>query len=268
MTEIGDNATCETAAPGEPGRPPVELESWIDFIIASAAHRSSNAGHQKFGDALVQRYFVSLPERFKEDKVATAYFDHMLLAVAAAVRGFSVVRDIFQTNWDSLKAGRDAGTKQAERYELFAPLKKDGRIGQAIAAVLGIGVGAPLTQALKSKLGNSPIVALLFIAGAIVISLLVLEVLVEWLRSRELTRVERSYPADLLTNWEEKSLKGYQTVLKQFLPLAIEITNRYYPGSFGDSMADEEIAALIERHFAFKSKKAAMPQSAGNTARA
>src|SRR5437588_14771 len=87
--------------------PPIAVEQWLDFVIASAAHRSVNAGQQKLGERLLERYFTSIPERWRGDQAATAYFDNMLCAVAAAIRGFSVVRDVFQTNWDSYKLARD-----------------------------------------------------------------------------------------------------------------------------------------------------------------
>jgi hypothetical protein len=223
-------------------------------VIASAAHRSQNAGHQKFGDTLIQRYFVTLPDRYRDDRVATCYFDEMLCAVASAIRGFSVVRDIFQTNWETLKSTKEAALKTAERVEVFSPARKEGVWGVIVAAVIGLGLGVPIMEAAKAKWATQGLQSLALIAGSIGLSIILMVVIVEVLRSWLIGRAEQQFPPKLLEQWEDRSLKGYRTVLKQFLPLAIEITNRHYPGGHPEALDEAVIETMIERHFAFKLK--------------
>ena len=185
---------------------------------------------------------------------ATRYFDNMLCAVASAIRGFSVSRDLFQTNWESLKAEREAGLKQIERLDSFAPLNKEGIWGIVVAAIVGIGLGAPLTEALKVRWQNSTLVSLVLIAALIGISIVALQAVIEWIKGRRLRDVEQQLPLETLGYWEEKSLKSYRTILRQFLPIAIEISNHHYPGSVPTDLSEDAIVQMVERHFAFKQK--------------
>lgn len=242
-------------------KPPLDVEQWLDFIIASAAHRSHDPGHQKFGEMLVTRYFTTLPERYKEDVTATRYFDDMLCAVGSAIRGFSVVRDMFQTHWDTLKSAKETATKQAEQLQLFSPLSKEGIWGKIVGGAVGLGLGAPLNQTLKARTEHSSIVSLLLVVGCVALSIIGMEVFVEWLRSRQTKRIEKLFPSELMAFWEERSLTGYRIVLRQFLPLAYKITNRHYPGSHPDTITDSEVEDAVEEHFAFQPKSKPIPEA-------
>lgn len=233
-------------------KPPIELDSWLSFIVASAAHRSANAGHQKFGELFVQRYFTLLPERYKEDPVATLYFDEMLCAVASAMRGFSVVRDSFQTNLDSLKAAKEAEIKRLEQIDNFSPVAKDGVWGKVVALGVSAGLATSLQVTLKTRFSSIGVGWLIAGLLAVAISVIGLTVFVFVLRNKESRKVEERFPSDVLERWEDRALKGYRIVLKQFLPLAREITERHYPGNYPEQFTDEEATAFIERHFAFK----------------
>jgi hypothetical protein len=102
---------------------------------------------------------------------------------------------------------------------------------------------------------------LLGVGGCIAVSVILVEVLVELLRGWQSRRIHLQFPVDVMNTWEDRSLKGYRKVLQQFLPLAMEISNRYYPGSFKEGLTDEEYEQIVERHFAFKLNKIAAPTS-------
>lgn len=231
---------------------PMHVEQWLDFVIASAAHRSHDEPHRRFGDLLIQRYFVALPERYHEDKVASAYFDDMLCVVASAVRGFSVVRDVFQTNWDSLRTAKEKEVQRAERLDAFSPLKKDGHWGKVMGALSSVGIAALLTAALKTRLASLPLVVLVSLTLGVSIGLMGLEGLTDWWRGRRMRAVEKQFPEDLLAYWQEQTLSGYREVAKQFLPLAMEVSERHYPSGQWQGLSEDQIADMVERHFAFK----------------
>src|SRR5689334_18985207 len=91
-------------------RPPIDVESAIDLILAAAAHRSNNAKHSEFGKFILDQYFIKLREEYKDDPIGKRYLDNLFAAIAAAIRGFSVERDIFGTQWLSLQ--------EQKQYEL------------------------------------------------------------------------------------------------------------------------------------------------------
>jgi|GEM_PF-2095796 len=235
-----------------PKTPPVSPGQWLDLVVGCQAHRSGNPGHQQFGQMLVQRYFTELPTRYQGDPVAMRYFDEMLCAVAAAIRGFSFVRDVFQTNWDSIKADKERALRRADQLEAYSPLSRDGLWGKAIGALAGIGLGAPIVQLLKDQWSHAGLWPLLILAGCAAIGLVLLEVVVEWLRARHAKRSEEHYPNAVMARWEERSLNGYRAVLRQFLPLAREITERHYPGSCAAEATEEYLDVEVERHLAFR----------------
>jgi len=264
---------------GEDSRkPPVDIEQWMDFIIAAAAHRSHDECQRRFGELLIERYFVVLREDYKGDTVAGPYLDNMLCAVASAIRGFSVVRDIFGTRWDSLKELKDREKARAERIDRFAPFKADGFWKPAVATIALLGLATPLLASFQTAIGQLPWKITLTIASALIALLFVMELFVDWLRNRRLEKVEERYPETLLRDWQERSLKGYRTVLRQFLLLAIKIREEHYPnlptlsgksvyGRYSiphidcvgsgeippDEALEQQIADVVEQHFAFKS---------------
>ncbi|RLC69059.1 MAG: hypothetical protein DRI26_09540 [Chloroflexi bacterium] len=263
--------------------PPVDIEQWLDFVIAAAAHRSRDEAQRKFGELLINRYFVTLRDEYKDDPVAKAYLDNMLCAVASAIRGFSVVRDVFATNWETIKEAKGREKARAERLDAFAPFKKDGYWKPAVAVISALGLLGPILAGFQQIIGNLPWILVVALAVSILVVLISMELFVDWLRNRRLTRVEERFPEHLYEFWQEKSLKGYRMVLRQFLLLAIKIREEFYPNLTTldqrkvfenypvphidcgmsrkiDRQSDlqeleEHLAAIVEQHFAFKLKE-------------
>jgi len=261
--------------------PPVDIEQWLDFVIAAAAHRSRSEAQRKFGELLINRYFIALREDYKDDPVARAYLDNMLCAVASAVRGFSVVRDVFATNWETIREAKEREKARAERLDAFAPFRENGYWKKAIGIAGALGLLSVILSGFQQWIGSLPwaLVAVLAI-GAIVL-LFVIELFVDWLRNRRLAKVEEGFPDDIYDFWQEKALTDYRMVLRRFLLLAIKIREEFYPhlgtlhqgkvfedypvphiGASGkaDRQGDLEelegrLAAVVEQHFAFGSQK-------------
>lgn len=264
-------------------RPPVDIEQWLDFVTAAAAHRSRDEAQRKFGELLINRYFVALRDEYKDDPVAKAYLDNMLCAVGSAIRGFSVVRDIFQTNWEAIEKAKKQETARAERLDAFAPFKEGGYWKQAIAMVGALGLLSPVLAGFQQNIGNLPWILVTALAVGILVILIGMELFIDWLRNRRLAKVEERFPEDLYEFWQKTSLKGYRMVLRQFLLLAIKVREESYPnlttldqrrvfedypvphidcGVRGETEPqgdlkelEEHLATIVEQHFAFKLKE-------------
>jgi hypothetical protein len=262
--------------------PPVDVEQWLDFIIAAASHRSSNEAHREFGQLLLDRYYVNLRDEYADDPVARAYLDNMLCAVSSAIRGFSVVRDRFTTNWRAFEEAKEREKARAERLDAFSPLKADGYWKPAVGIAAGLGLVSVVLSGLQKWIGSLPWVLVAALAVGVVVALFGMELFVDWLRNRRLARVEERFPKELYDFWREETLKGYRKVLYQFLPLAIKIREEFYPhlttldqdkvferysvphvncgvepdGEAQDNLdeLDDRLATIVERHFAFKLK--------------
>jgi len=263
-------------------RPPVDIEQWLDFIIAAAAHKSHDEAQRKFGEMLIDRYFVTLRDEYKDDPVARMYLDNMLCAVASATRGFSVVRDIFQTNWQAIEKTKNLERARAERLDAFAPFKKDGYWLLAVALISALGLLSPVLAGFRQSIGNLPWILVLALAVGIIVLLIIMELFVDWLRNRRLSRIEERFPAGLYELWREECLRGYREVARQFLLLAIKMREEFYPNFTtlnqrkvferyavphidcdvrGETdpesnlkELDQQLAEIIEQHFAFKLK--------------
>jgi hypothetical protein len=261
-------------------KPPVDIEQWVDLIIASAAHRSHDEGQRKFGELLLQRYFVEIPKDYTSDPIAKRYLDNMLCAVASAIRGFSVARDLFETQWSTIREAKTRERARAERLDAFSPFKPDGYWKQIVLIIGSLGILSPILASFKNVIGNLPWQIVLFIALGCVVSLVLMELFVDILRNSRLARVEKKYPDDLLSVWLEKTLGGYRTVCQQFLLLAIKIREEYYPELstyHGSKIYDryaiphfdfdsnqgtatdfyelnQFLSSVVEQHFAFKVK--------------
>jgi len=264
-------------------RPPVDIEQWLDFVIAAAAHRSRDEAQRKFGELLINRYFVNLRDEYKDDPVAKAYLDNMLCVVASAIRGFSVVRDVFEANWETIREAKEREKARAERLDAFAPFKRDGYWKPAVAVIGALGLLSPVLARFQQSIGNLPWILVAALAVGVLVALISMELFVDWLRNRRLTKVEGRFPEDLYEFWQEKSLKGYRMVLRQFLLLAIKAREEFYPnlttldlrkvfenypvphidcGVRGETEPqsdvkelEENLAAIVEQHFAFKLKE-------------
>ena len=234
--------------------PPISPEQWLDLVIACASHRSHDEAQRKFGELLVNRYFTIMPERYAQDTTASAYFDEMLCSVASAIRGFSVVRDMLQTNWETLKNARDREVDRAKRLDAYSPFNKDGYWHKLVGIFGAVGFSGFAMTLVSKWLKAAPIPLVLGAVFLFTIGLFGFEFLIDTFRNRRLKDCEARFPKDLLDFWEEKSMRGYRMVARQFLPLAIEISNRHYPDSHTSELSDDELDELVERHFAFKAR--------------
>jgi hypothetical protein len=261
-------------------RPPVDVEQWLDFVIAAAAHRSHDAAQRKFGELLIEQYFVKLREQHSDDPVARAYLDNMCCVVASAIRGFSVVRDVFQTNWETFQEAKEREKARAERLDAFAPFKADGYWKKALALAGASGLLSATLAGFQEWIGNLPWILVGALTAVIILTLFGLELFIDYLRNRRLAKVEERFPEELYDFWRDKTLKGYRTVLYQFLPLAIKVREEFYPdlttldqervfehyplphidcGVQGKDRPkgnldelDRRLTTIVERHFAFK----------------
>lgn len=269
-----------------PDRPPVDVEQLIDLIIASASHRSHDEGQRKFGELLIQRYFVELPKDYASDPIAKKYLDNMLCAVASAIRGFSVTRDLFETQWIMIREAKARERARAERLDAFSPLKPDGYWKQAILVIGGLGILSIILAGFRGFIGSLPwTITLIFAVGCLAL-LFLMELFVDYLRNLRIAQAEKKYPNDLLSTWREKTLEGYRSVCRQFLFLALKIREEYYPqmstingikiyekyliphidiGVAGRDLKDYDelnqiLSTVIEQHFAFKVQPKGQPE--------
>jgi hypothetical protein len=264
-------------------RPPVDIEQWLDFVIAAAAHKSRDEAQRKFGELLINHYFITLPDEYKNHPVAKRYLDNMICAVASAIRGFSIVRNILQSHWEAIEKAKEHERARAERLDGFAPFKKGGYWKPAAAVIGALGLLSPILAGFQQSIGDLPSILVAMLAVGIIIVLISMELFVDWLRNRRLAKVEERFPEDLYAFWREESLKGYRMVSRQFLLLAIKIREEYYPnlttlngrrifqdypvphidcGVHGEvnhqsnlKELEEHLAAIVEQHFAFKLKE-------------
>lgn len=209
--------------------PPLSIETWVDVILAGTAHRSSHEPHAKLGQEVLHRYFVELPERYKADEIATRYFDEMIPAVASALRGFSVVRDIFQTNTETIRKAKDSEIKHLEHLDAMSPLNKDGIWGRILAALASIGLIAPLQASIRSDISHATQAWIFAGAASVAVSVIGLELFVQWLRKSQSKKIEMSFPKDINSKWQDESMTDYQKLLSQFIAKAILITEAHYP---------------------------------------
>lgn len=236
--------------PQNKNQPPISPEQWLDIVIAAPAHRSQNDAHREFGQMLIQRYYSTVPDRYHEDTNASAYFDEMLCSVASAIRAMSVVRDEFETNWQAIKTVRDQEIQNAEIWSMFSPFRKDGYWGKAVSVLIAIGIGGALSTLLKTFVYSATLPWLVALGLAVPAALFGTEIFVQRQRARCLRDCAVRFPKDILDCWEARSLSGYRKVASWFLPLAFEISDRYYPTNcrIPDGC---ELESMVDRHFVF-----------------
>ena len=231
-------------------RPPVDVEQWLDFIIGAQAHRSRNEGQRKFGDLLINRYFKSLCEDYKSDATAKLYLDNMLCAVASAMRQMSIYRDIFGTDWETLREAKEREQARAEQIVEFAPFKKNGFWKPAVATVAALGLSSPILAGFQKTIGNLPWILVAAISLLVILALFIMELFVDWLHNRRLDKVQKRFPADLYKSWQEKELNGWKSVLGKFMLLAENIQNEFYP-ELKASGPGKNMGEIVDRHIAF-----------------
>lgn len=249
----------------EQNKPPVSVEQWLSYVIALQSHRSSNQGQKEFGSRLMELVFEKLPSRFEADANARAYFDNTLAEVAWAVRGFSVVRDIYQTNVASLERAKQTEANRIESLQKLSPLASDSVWGKVKGALVGIGLATPLFALTYAWFGKST--PAFVITGAVVIALglVIAEVAIGAYIAHQLKLLHSSVPGSTLETWRDKALSGYKVASRGFLEKVAAIEKQHYPnattvtfteGSTPDAKAIDEI---IERAFSIEAAFPATP---------
>ncbi len=70
---------------------------------------------------LITKYFDEIPKQYNGDKTAAAYFEAILCHVAAAIRGFAVIRQIFTTEVAAVHSVRDLNVEAIKRLQGLGP---------------------------------------------------------------------------------------------------------------------------------------------------
>ncbi len=262
-------------------RPPVDIEQWMDLVVAANASRSQNEGQRKFGEKIIERYFVDLRGNYANDPVAQQFLDNMLCAVASAIRGFSVARDEFSTEWKALENKKNLQIEGAKLIDRFAPFAENGYFKQAITIVGALGISSPIVAGFQQSIGNLPWILIVSVAGAFAIGLFIIQGLIDSKRNQQMIQIEEDFPDSLRYEWETETLNKYRDILKQFLLSAIRIRYEYYPNLTTISYTELDSATttpsktgktvcvkkikldelnkyidlIVEQHFAFKAKK-------------
>lgn len=234
--------------------PPLSPEAALDLILALPAHRSSNERHSKFGAVLVDEYFTRLREQYTHDNTAYGYLTELMATVAAAVRAFSVTRDIFGTRWSALVAVRDQKLAEAEQIRSYSPLHGDsiwGRIWSVLTSLGGTGV---LGYRSQLRLERSP----WWLWGAIFvvvlpISLILFHLVLNGLANLKCRNAQSSLPEKIDETWRERTLQDYRETLRHFLVNAAKLHVKWYPEvDLGYDPSDaKEINEIIEQHMTF-----------------
>ncbi len=210
-------------------RPPLDVEEALDLVVAAASHRSQNEKHSNFGKLVIDQYFVILKEKYKDDATASIYLDNLLISAAAAVRGFSVVRDSFGTKWQQMLEQKQYELEAAQKYDRYSPFKETGYWGKVVSIISGAGVGGTLGELANKKIVDSGLVVLSLAAVGIAVGLFAFDFILSSLKKQSIKRVNSKFPEDLEAHWISETLPKYKNILKNFLLSAIAIRERYYP---------------------------------------
>lgn len=240
-------------------RVPISPEQWLSFVIALQSQRSSNQGQREFGNRLFEIVFERIPNRSLGDAVANAYFDNILAEVAWAVRGFSVVRDIYGTNVNSIEKANEIEMRRVEALQRLSPFASDSFWGKIKGALLGIGLASPLFAVTSKWFGNSAPAILITAAVVLAFGLVFVELGVSIYVSHKLRSLQSAMPGANLEMWRTKALAGYKSISLSFLTKIFAIERRYYPSdsviTFSeDSKGESEILdEIIGRAFSIES---------------
>lgn len=236
---------------------PLRLEQALDLILAIPAHRSSNVNHARFGNLVLEEYFMKLRDEYKNDKIAYMYLSNIFAAIASSVRAFSVQRDIFQTKWDTLGKVRDSLLERANRLDKYSPL--NGNVGKIISLFISFGSSSIIIKSYNDFLNTVGKYSFL-IPTIFIISIFVFDFILELYKNRLIRKAENTLPKDLMKTWQEENMAQYRKILKAFLLNAIEIKNYYYPDEklFGEDISimtkeqiDSFLDRIIDRHMVF-----------------
>ncbi|MBX3109937.1 MAG: hypothetical protein KF743_12200 [Fimbriimonadaceae bacterium] len=234
---------------------PINPEAWLSYVMALQSLRSTNAGQHEFGARLMELVFRELPERYKHDSRSTAYFDGVLAEVAWAVRGFSVVRDIFQRNVQAQEQCREAELRHVESLRRLAPFSSDSVWGKVKGSLLGIGVAAPLIGLAVQFFGATTPVWLIGGAAVIATGLLAMEFFVAGYVHRRLKAIQAAAPEEVMTTWQIKAMAEYRLLAEVFLRKVDLVEARHYRNSSEPNLKDADVEEILTRAFILQSKR-------------
>jgi hypothetical protein len=229
---------------------------------------------------VLDRYFTQLREDYKDDPTAKGYLDNLMASMASAVRAFSVERDRFGRRTKALETEKQQQVEAVSRILDYSPLKEKGIWGKAVSIIGGGGIAVALRAGFALKVHAAPWLLLAFAAAGAVVGLVICEFLINWYHDRQRDKIEEHFPNRVEYEWQTRSFKSYQKILRQFLVSAIKIREEYYPelptlggkrlsnlqgfphlNFVGESAASEEevspeanrmLDAIVERHFALE----------------
>jgi hypothetical protein len=262
-------------------KPPLDVEAAIDLVLATAAHRSNNPKHSEFGKLILEQYVAKMRQDYKDDPVAKCYLDNLFATIAAAIRGFSVERDNFGTQWQSSQEQKQYELQRVNRLAQFSPFTEKNIWGKLIGILGGAGFGGALGEVARGYIVASNLFVLSAVPLGAALGLVLLEVFLNWYRDRCLQKIANTFPDSLRAQSEKRSLTNYRVIIKQFLLSALKLREESYPelASFNgyrifekysiphidfttqpashDVLANatelnEAIDAIVERHFAFR----------------
>jgi hypothetical protein len=221
---------------------PLRLEQALDLILAIPAHRSSNANHAKFGNLVVEEYFIKLRDEYKNDKIAYMYLSNIFAAIASSVRAFSVQRDIFQTKWNTLGKVKNSIIERANRLDKYSPF--NGSIGKVISLFISFGSSSVIVKSYNDLLQTIGKFAF-WIPIVFVVTIFAFDFVLELYKCRLINEAEKTLPEDLMITWQEENTAQYRKILKLFLLNAIEIQKMYYPE---EKVFSEDISVMTKEH--------------------
>lgn len=210
-------------------QPPLDIEEALDLVLAGVAHRSSNEKHADFGKMLLEEYFVKLRERHQSDDVTRGYLDNLLPCIAAAIRGFSVSRDIFETRWESLSHLKQHTIENANHLEFYSPFGEKGFWNKSSSVIASLGFGGVLLGIVKTWVTQSGILQVSAAALGIVSGLFLFDFGLRLYKECLIRRAEKDFPNTLDESWRKQALEQYKLILRKFLLSAIKVREQWYP---------------------------------------
>lgn len=185
----------------------------------------------------------------------------MLAEVAAAIRGFSVYRDIFQTHVDAAKRVVESQLCSLDNIKRYAPLTTDGYWAKVLSTFVGLGIVSPVLVGLRTWAGATPWLIVTGLCFGAVLGVLGMQYVTDRIVEKRMAALHNLQPTHLKETWNQQAMEGYKRVGRQFLLKAIEIERRYFPSTGGsegvvcatdDQMEDpRDIELMLERAFSF-----------------
>lgn len=217
---------------------PLRIQQAIDLILAIPAHRSSNENHAKFGNLIIEEYFVKLREEYKDDNTAYNYLNNLFAAISSSVRAFSVQRDIFQTKWNSLNQVKNSYINRANRLDIYSPF--NGNIGKVISLFVSLGSSSIIVDSYNDFLETIGRFAF-WIPILFIIIMFIFDFILGIYKNYLISKAEKVLPNEVIGTWREENITQYRKIVRSFLFNAIEIHKYFYSK---EKIFDEDISDM------------------------